>query len=583
MPKKGQLFLTLLLVSIVLFANSAYASKTTDLMSEALKHRSNGNLNAAIKNFKLAVESAPSPLQKNLALSMLGDCQMEVGKYNDALKAFTELSQRATTSEERAEALYKMMEANSNLGNSGKVKEIFSEVKKKYSKTAFYEIAVAFMNAEKIMESDYQAPVVKEEPKSRKDPKTEVQKQKPVTEVPLKSDSKKQSIKTEEPKTAVKKEDKKVKEQNEKIKEQKPAKSQEMKAEQKPVSPKKETVSKTSENKAENKNVKTQAVSSQKETVSKTSENKAENKNVKNQAVSSKKLDGKTTALLEEILYIEPISDSERDSLVSKILDYQDKLKSGEKGTGKDKVLFELADATARFGELLEACKNYDKVLSYHPTSPYVEDSYYQAIRLRAMLGVYQTVVEWSRAFNAAFPESKFKKHIEALVAYSKAGGKVQLNKKSSSNTKKEKAKAKQNNTKTVSQGKESANVELKASSLYKEAVKKMNDGDYQSVLEDLKVLAGKYGDSSQLWWDMTLVYVQLEKFKEADKSIRRMLLLEPDNSDANSLLGYIQYRLENYEEAASAYENAGETEGEGVTFFDAKTASERMKKNASK
>jgi cytochrome c-type biogenesis protein CcmH/NrfG len=61
------------------------------------------------------------------------------------------------------------------------------------------------------------------------------------------------------------------------------------------------------------------------------------------------------------------------------------------------------------------------------------------------------------------------------------------------------------------------------------------------------------------------------------------MIALDPNNQDANSLLGYIHYRLENYEEAATAYEQAGEPEGRGVNFFDAKTASQRMKKTAGK
>ena len=37
------------------------------------------------------------------------------------------------------------------------------------------------------------------------------------------------------------------------------------------------------------------------------------------------------------------------------------------------------------------------------------------------------------------------------------------------------------------------------------------------------------------------------------------------------------------FEEAASAYDQAGEPEGRGVNFFDAKNASERMKKTAEK
>lgn len=532
MSYKGRLFMTLVLCGMLLYSGSAYASKTTDLMSSALKQRSSGNINAAITSFKQAVDGAPTILQRNLALFMLGDCQMEVSKYSDAVTTFTELSQKGTTADERAEALYKLMEANSNLGNSDKVKEAYGELKKKYSRSAYFEIAKAFMQAEDIMDSEYTGPIVVDEPKTNSE---------------VNADSKKTTVAA------------------------KPANNAKTAVSPKTSENKQETVAKTQKSKPAKQNV---ASKSQKIAA--------------NSKPTGKKLDAQTTAILEEILYIEPLSDAQRDELVSKILGYQDKLKDGEKGTGKDKVLFELAGATAKFGELLEACKTYDKILSYHPASSLAEQAYYQAIRLRAMLGVHQTVVEWARAFNITFPNSAYKKQVAALVAYSQAGGKVQMNptgkvaaKTGSATASAKSSKKSGDNQGAVAGDIDSVNAALKASTMYQSAVNKMNDGNYQSALGDLKVLAGTFPGSSQLWWDTTLVYVQLEEFRSADKTIRKMLQLDPENSDANSLLGYIQYRLENYEEAASAYENAGEAEGEGVTFFDAKSASERMKKNA--
>ena len=529
MSKKGLRFLTLLLIYILFCSNFSYASKTTDLMSAALKQRAKGNISAAIKGFKQAVDEAPTLLQKNLALFMLGDCQMEASKYDEAVVSFGELSKKATTANERAEALYKLMEAYSNLGKYEEVDRAYSELKKKYPQSAYREIADAFMKAEEIMDSDYSGSIVLEDKQEQERKQEQAKVDVKVKKETSKADSKNKKSDTK----ASSKES------------AKPVKADEAK-------PNKTEVAKQS---------------------NKTNENQKTN-------TSGKKLDSKTTAILEDILSVEKVSDSERDNLVSKILSYQDKLKDGEKGRGKDKVLFELAGATAKFGELLEACKTYDKILSLHPTSTYVETAYYQSIRLRAILGVHQAVIDWSKAFNATFPNSKYKKEIAALVSYSQAGGNVQLSKrnasaKSASNTKKESGK-------TSSVKAEDADAALKASSMYKKATEKMNEGKYSAALDDLKVLASKYSNSPQLWWDTTLVYVQLEEFKEADKSIRKMLLLDPNNSDANSLLGYIQYRLENYDEAASAYEQAGESEGEGVTFFDAKTASERMKKNSS-
>jgi TolA-binding protein len=522
MSKKGLLVTTLIIVSILLSPSFSFASKTTDIMSVALKHRSNGDINSAIKNFKKAVDEAPSLLQRNLALFMLGDCQMEANKYSDAIVSFTELSKNATTADERAEALYKIMEANFNLGNSDKVKEAFSQIKKKYPKTPYYKIAEAFIQAEKTEDYDFSDSVAVDESANEKT-------------VVAKAENK-----TKNNSPTVKKDSKSVQNENKK-------------------------------GKPEPQTTKTQTKKATPTTT----------KVVQETPKTGKNLDSKTTALLEEIINIKPISQAEKDDLVSKILTYQDKLKDGEKGAGKDKILFELAGATAKFGELLEACKTYDKILSLHPTSPLVEDSYYQAIRLRAILGVHQAVIEWSKAFNATFPNSKYKEKINALISYSQAGGKVQLAKKTPNNnvSGKQSTKSKTKKSTPTNANIDSANKDLKASSLYKTASKKMNDGKYSSALDDLKVLASSYSNSPQLWWDMTLVYVQLEEFKQADKSIRKMLQLDPNNSDANSLLGYIQYRLENYDEAANAYEQAGESEGEGVTFFDAKTASERMKK----
>ncbi len=519
MSNKG-LLLTTLVLYILSGSGISYASKTTDLMSVALKQRSKGNISAAIKGFKQAVDEAPSLLQRNLALFMLGDCQMEANKYSDAVVSFTELSQKATTANEKAEALYKLMEANSNLGNSEEVQKAYSELKRKYPKSSYREIADAFMKAEKIMESEYTGSITIDEPQMASKTDNTTEKSKTNTE---KKEAKSSKAENKTPKAKT---------------EEKPVAKETPKQDTKPVV-------------AQNKNTST-----------------------------GKKLDSKTTAILEDILYIEPASESERDDLVSKILSYQDKLKDGEKGRGKDKVLYDLAGATAKFGELLEACKTYDKILSLHPTSSLVESAYYQAIRLRAILGVHQAVIDWSKAFNATFPNSKYKKEIAALVAYSQAGGNVQMAKGAPSG--KSAKKASKDSGKKGNQSINEANEALKASSMYKNATKKMNEGKYSSALDDLKVLASKFSDSPQLWWDTTLVYVQLEEFKQADKTIRKMLQLDPNNSDANSLLGYIQYRLENYDEAASAYEQAGESEGEGVSFFDTKTASERMKKNSS-
>jgi len=112
-----------------------------------------------------------------------------------------------------------------------------------------------------------------------------------------------------------------------------------------------------------------------------------------------------TNKQLQEALAFEPVSDTRKEELVSEILVLQDKIKNiGETKPGADALLFELGKNTSDFGELVEACKIYDKLLSLHPNSSYAERAYYEAIRLRAVLGVHEAVVAWAKAFNEAFP-----------------------------------------------------------------------------------------------------------------------------------------------------------------------------------
>lgn len=540
MADRSRLLASLFLGGFLICSGTAFAGKTTDIMSKALKQRSSGNISGAIKSFKEAWDGADNPVQKNLALLMLGDCQLEDKRYTDAVNSFRQLSKMTKTDEERAEALYKLMEAYSGLNKNDKVSGVFSELKKKYRKTAYFNVAESLMKARNIAETDSSEFEIESEPESEH---------------------------VEEVKTVEKPKQEKVASKAEKVTEKNTSvKVADKKSTNKPVA------------KSENvPNALKPAVEAKKTTTAKNT-----SEVVKTQAPTGKKLDAKTTAILNEILSPYKLSNDEKDELVSKILDYQDRLKkTGETGPGQDKLLFETAEATAKFGELLEACKTYDKILSLHPSSSLVEPAYYQSIRLRAMLGVHQAVVSWSDAYLSAFPNSANAERVKALKAYSQANGKVQLN----INTAKPVAAVSNRTTSNSGSAKfadkDEANAALKASSLYKTAQGKMNDGKYPEALGDLKILESKFSESSQLWWDITLVYVQLEEFKEADRSIRKMLLLDPDNEDANSLLGYIQYRLENYEEAANAYENAGEAEGEGVTFFDAKTASQRMKKSS--
>lgn len=519
-----QLFaVAIITVGIFFLPDNAFASrKATDLMSEALRQRTSGNLTEAISSFESAYEKASTPMQKNLARFMLGDCQLEAGKFSDAITTFTELSESVTSSEEKAEALFRLMQAHSGLGNKSRVSAIFSQIRSNHRSSPYCELAGAFMKTEGLKEIEDAPLPVKQ---------TAVA----VVSDPVMPDPSPVHVEAEPEKVAVAEVSLRTK--SEPDAETKLESEPETKLELKP-----------------GKDVPAQVPASS----------------------GLKKVNSDTATLLNSILNVEKAVGSEKEELVSKILGYQDSLKDGPDKPGMDQVLIDLAESTTRFGELLEACKIYDKVLTYHPTSPLVEKAYYEAIRLRAVLGVHEAVIGWSKAFVAAFPASQYRSKIRALVEYSQAGGKLNLTGGAKASTGLRKTDA----SPSVGDN-DSANAALAADSQFVSASGKMKDGKYNLALVDFNRLSKQHPSASQIWWNIALVHVQLEDFKKAAQAINKMLQLDPGNQDANSLSGYIHYRLENYEEAASAYDQAGEPEGRGVTFFDAKTASERMKKSA--
>jgi len=513
--------MTFIVAGILLGANPAFASrKATDLMAAALKQRAAGNIHEAISSFEYALENTDNPVQKNLARFMLGDCQIEAGRHRDAVRTFNELLESVSSPEEQAEAIYRLMQAESALGNRSRAESLFSRMRSNHRSSPYYELGQAFMKSEGLrMEADEMSDAA------------------PEAESPV------------SPADNAAAEPVMVADAAQPVKEEAP--------------PRRETP-------------RMPAVQAEREKTLQTRE-----QSTVRPAPGSVKLGNETTRLLRSVLRADKAEAGKKEELATRILSLQDSLKDGPDRPGMDKVLLELADCTASFGELLEACKTYDQLLSKHPASPLVEKAYYEAIRLRAILGVHEAVIGWAKAFLAAFPTSEYRARVRALVEYSQAGGRVDLGQSG------EVSAAANDATTTVTtastESGDGANAVLVADSEYTAASQKMKDGRYNLALVDFKRLSGKHAQAPQIWWDLSLVYVQLEDFVNAEKSIKQMIRLDPDNQDANSLLGYIHYRLENYEEAATAYDQAGESEGRGVNFFDAKNASQRMKKTAGK
>jgi len=524
MARKRQFLLSALLAGAVFSipVTSLASRKATDMMSEALRQRAAGNFSEAISTFEFALENTTNRIQKTLARFMLGDCQLEAKRYADAAKTFSELAESVSGPEEKAEALFRLMQAEAALGNLRKADTIFNRLRQDHRTSPYFELAQSFMKTEGL------------KAESRKEPEI-----KAVEPLPERSAVAEPLLVVTKPveKPAEKKAEKTVTRPVEKTVE-KPVETVEAKPAARPVARPAES----------------RPAPAKKPGV---------------------KVDAETARLLRSVLHVEKAQGAEKDELVSKILGYQDQLKDGADKAGMDKVLFELAQTTTRFGELLEACKTYDQVLTNHPASPLVEKAYFEAIRLRAVLGVHEAVTGWSKAFLAAFPASEYRSRVRALVEYSSARGNIDLGTPDENP-------ASQNTSKSASSSAaSSANEALNADSEYAEASRKMKDGRYNLALVDFNRLSRKHSGASKVWWDLALVNVQLEDFKNAQVAVKKMLAIDSSNEEANSLAGYINYRLENFEEAADAYDKAGKPDGKGVNFFDAKNASERMKKSA--
>ncbi len=528
-----------------------YASrKATDMMSDALRQRAAGNLGEAISSLEYAAEQAGNVVQQNLARFMLGDCQLEAGRYADAAGTFLALSESVKSAEEKAEALFRLLQANSGLDNQNQVNSIFTRLKRDHPRSPYCELARSFMKTRGFKEQ------VGSSETEKKDSPRPAAVAKVVPAKPAK------------PEPAA------VEHDDDTLPDERPQLDHEIaEMEEAPPSPEDKPVARPEPAKT--------AKPANPETAAVPAAEKSRPVSAPAAGKGMKKADPQTATLLRSVLNVETVAGTAKEELVSRILSLQDSLKDGPDKAGMDQVLMDLAEATTGFGELLEACKTYDKVLTHHPASPLVEKAYFQAIRLRAILGVHEAVIGWSKAFLAAFPASEYRSRVRALVEYSQAGGQLDLSAGGSpvSTTAGSGSDAKTSAGADVS----AANAALAADSQYAAASRKMKDGKYTLALVDFNRLARKYPDASQIWWDTALVNVQLEDFKKAAVAINRMLELDPGNQDANSLSGYIHYRLENFEEAASAYDQAGEPEGRGVNFFDAKNASERMKKTAEK
>jgi len=569
------------LLSIVFaFPDKIFADKkTTDLMGQALKLRASGQLDRAVKLLEEAIGNTRNDTQQSLALFMLGDCLLESGKSRKARGVYQILLKSDLTNDEQAEARYRLAQCFDRLGSPQGARRLCREIIQKYGESPYVQLARLLMKSTDARSaiSSPESPVYNAEPENTpafakvltQSAETKVLQQTPrpapaPPEAGTKPASRRRSL---SPAVKTRGEDAVVSAEDS-LPDEDPA-SEEIRDEPvdaasvdgPPGSFQPERYSETPDETPD------KALSQAQQKSAVVAESVPARSAVlpkslpKNRPISATPPAGATT---KDLFDFGVLSLRQREALATKILQAQETLERNPHAPENDRILFTMASDTARFGEYIESCKLYDKLLSKFPSSPFVERAYFEAIRLRAYLKVYNAAIEWGGMFARTFPKSSFLPQVNRIVELSGRNN---------------------SNAKGVAMGLPSKNAGAEKLSdpendpTYKEAKRKMEAGRYALAQRDFMALLKKYPGSPHVHWNLALVQVQQEEYSMAEKTLDRLLEIDSENPDARSLLGYVHYQKKDFKKAADAYGKAGGApSNDGLNFFDSQNAANRLK-----
>lgn len=539
----------------------------TDLMGEALKLRASGRLAAAVTVLEEAVAATSSASQRTLARFMLGDCLLEDGKAAAARDVYKTLLTADLTDDEQAEARYRLAQCHDRLGETEEVGRLCRQITRQHAGSPFAQLARLLQKAAGA-KAPPAATYVSAEEAARTPPATRPRPAAPAAPVrepapadaggPLPDELPAGEEPPAEPEEPV----------EEPLAEEGPAVVAAPAPPPAPSSAAGRPAAKPAPAAVPAAVPAPAAAGVRRPAVEPAAPAPAP-------APASRPGAARVTrpaptvpaGAPADLLRFPPPSQEEREALAGEILSAQESLQRSPDAPDNDSLLFRMASATARFGEHLEACKAYDRLLTQYPTSQFAEQAYYEAIRLRAFLKVYRPVVEWGEAFLATFPRSARAAAVRRLVDFARralaapaaaaAGSPAPAAKPSPGSRKK-----------------------VEDDPRYQEAKRRMAAERYAMALRDFEALSRIYPDQPVIWWDLALVQVQQERYGEAETSLNRLLALNPENKDGRSLLGYVHYQKKDFQKAADVYEKTDESaSGEGLKFFDPQNAAKRMQK----
>jgi len=608
-----------LIVGLVVcsFGSLSASTSPTRLMEQAIKARSQGDTAGAVQTLEEAVQVAVRKEQKMLALLMLGDCQLHAEQYEQAIDTYQNLIDLQPGMEEEAEARFRQAQAYLMLGQIAKTRELCRDLKKRFPKSEFARLATHLQKSaataagqsaampeaapakSPVTEDDTPAAIKSEpvsgsklagrqKPQTSQIPRSEVEpvlEAAPVSGKPTAANTRVAAL----PKKPVMLTNKDLEEMNARSvgpsrrpQEDSPdadateAESQdavtknetsesEMSNDPEPVAKPRSTVSEDAEPVQVAKSGKFEEVediASALGQVSSAQPEPVEKTPVQEPAaapVSSRPPDS-----LAALLTFPRLSRQESESLATEILKDQEELQLRSGGTPDAELLIRLAGNTARFGEIKEACRLYDQLLRLHPGSRFVEEAYFEAIRLRVILRAYAAAQQWGTTFLKSFPKSARRSALQKLLdhAAQQAGRKG----------------AKRLET----GGPADPEDALSRDPHYREGTRLRQEGRYALALEHLQRLTSSHGQNPRLWHELALIEIQMRRYPQAEKHVKKLLEIDPNHSEGRSLLGYIHYQRREYQKAAGDYQKAREAKQgakpeEGLTFFDSESAARRL------
>ncbi len=592
-------------------AADAAGKGATAVMEQAIKQRSAGDLNGAIRNLRKAVDTVENPVQRSLARFMLGDCLMEARKPADAAEIYTSILDGDPTDEEQAEVLFRLAQCSKSMGDLAGMKKFCRQITSKHPDSPFAELAgllsksaAAEQAASEVLTAaasqagtpaETESPAVADAvsvqdaaptpapaPSTRPVPVYEGVDQETIAAL----QSRPQPQPKPAPETGPKPAEPAPKPAQKPLETPKTAVPSELPDESlAPGEPVANTVSsarsRPSEAPAPATEPTDQAVKAKpRASIPQESAKEAVIPQAREPRRTEHRGSSGETVDIADIVALPPLSGEEREALATQILQDQEIVKANPTAPGTDDVLARIAEATARFGEPVEACKVYDRILTEFPRSKLIERAYFEGIRLRAVLGLKPMVSQWGKVFLDTFPKSRRAGDVRRLVDWADRSASGDVSARPGDRVKKPAAKAEAAKRQEAASA-SSPEYAPEKDPRYRQAKRRVADNRFSLALNDFQGLTDAHPDVPTLWWELALVQIQLQRYDEAEESLTRLLALQPDNQDARSLLGYVHYHQKDYNQAADDYRQAGSSENDGLKFFDPQTAARRMERSS--